>query len=350
MAQALASRVADRLRRAAGLLGTENPVPSLMGLLNRTFTLPQGDPRYAANALTPGAAPFEPSYSALEPDKLRFNMQPLGPEASGIDRRDEATREMRRLVSAFFGREALRWFDERSEPWRGFGSGSNLDYGAFFGTSYDRDGLYTSKVYYENGPGQIESLPMSLFGIVSTAITVMPQLRPLFTTIAATRQVGGQRLTFAHPRPLRIADLQPLLDALGLGLWMPGLLQILGLVLGGRFDLPANATLIGVGQSHDGPDMEIYVLLGIMLNLPPNFLGLLTLGLSERPRELAALERWMAAFAPEDDVWPGRFSILSIRISRTMAPRVSLYLRPVEFEVPPEALRIANGQGQQIAA
>jgi hypothetical protein len=349
MANALAPRVFERLRRAAAKLGTPAPV-ELQGLINRTFTLPQGDPRYAANALTPGAAPLEPSYSELEPGKLRFNVQPLEPGASGVDRRDEATREMRHLVSTFFGREALRWFDERSEPWRGFGSGSNLDYGAFFGTSYDRNGLYTSKVYYENGPGQIEALPMSLFGLASIALSVMPQLRPLFTTIAAQRDMGTQRLTFAHLQPLRIADLQPLLEAIGLGHRMPGILQILGLALGGRFDLPARATLIGIGQAPDGPEIEIYVLLSMIPDVPSNFLGLLTLGLSERPRELTALERWMAAFTPDDNVWPGRFSILSVRTSPTVPPRVSLYLRPAEFEVSPEALKGAGQQAQPVAA
>jgi len=250
---------------------------------------------------------------------------------------------MRRLVNTFFGREALRWFDERSEPWRGFGSGSNLNFGAFFGTSYDRNGLYNSKVYYESDPGQIESLPMSLFGLISTAMSVMPMLRPLFTTISAQRDIGSERLTFAHTQPLRIADLQPLLDALGLGHRMPGILQILGLVLGGRFDLPVNSTLIGVGQSQDGPEVEIYVLLGMIPDLPPNFLSLLTLGLSERPRELTAMERWMSAFTPEDDVWPGRFSIISIRTSPSISARVSLYLRPVEFEVPHQVTRGYNG-------
>jgi hypothetical protein len=37
-------------------------------------------------------------------------------------------------------------------------------------------------------------------------------------------------------------------------------------------------------------------------------------------------------------VWPGRFSIFSVRTSVNMTPRVSLYLRPVEFEVPAQAL------------
>jgi hypothetical protein len=337
--QPLATQVAARLQQAAARLHTADPSETLNGMLKRTFALPQGDPRYARNALTPGAAPIEPSWSAAQAtDQVRVNLQPLGPEASAVDRRNEATREMRRLVGTFFGRDALHWFDERSEAWRGFGSGGNLNFGAFFGTSHDRDGLYSSKVYYENGAGQIDALPMSLFPVVSTALSLMPALRPLFTTISAQRDFGSQRVTFAYPPALRLADLQPLLDAFGLGGRMPAILQILGITLGGRFDLPAQATLIGVGQGANGPEFELYVLLDRVPDLPPSFLSLLTLGLSERPRELAALERWMSAFTPEDDVWPGRFSILSVYTSAATAPRVSLYLRPAEFEIPASAL------------
>ena len=82
-------------------------------------------------------------------------------------------------------------------------------------------------------------------------------------------------------------------------------------------------------------------MLGMIPDLPTNFLQLLSLGLNERPRELMALERWMDAFTPDDDVWPGRFSILSIHTSRSSAPRVSLYLRPAEFEVPLQAVQRA---------
>jgi hypothetical protein len=345
----LADKVLGTLQRAAAQLGTDNPGRNMEGLIQRTFTLPQGDPRYAMNALTPGAAPFEPSYSELESDKLRVNLQPLGPEASGIDRRDEATREMRRLVGGYFGGDALRWFDERSEPWRGFGSGSNLHFGAFFGTSHDRDGLYNSKVYYESGPNQIDALPVDLFGVVSAATSMLPSLRPLFTTIAAQRDRGGQRLTCAYPAPLRLADLQPLLEAFGLGNRLPAILQIVGITLGGRFDLPPDSTLMGIGLAPDGPEFELYILLDRIPDLPVNFLSLLTLGLSERPRELGALERWMSAFTPDDDVWPGRFSIMSVRTSPRMPPRVSLYLRPAEFEIPDSALGAGNGNRQLIA-
>jgi len=335
----LSAKVGRRLQSAAQQLGTADPVAPIEGLIRRTFSLPEGDPRYANNALTPMAAPIEPSFSEIAPATLRFTIEPLGPGASGIDRRDEATREMRRLVSGFFGRDALRWFDERSEPWRGFGSGSGLGYGAFFGTSSDRNGLASAKVYYQTNRDQISTLPARLITIVNTAMMIMPSLRPLFTTISAMRSAGGERLTFLHAEPVRIGDFQPLLDALGLGHRLPGIMQTIGLTLGGRFDLPANSTLVAFGEGPDGPEFEIYVLLGMIPDLPPNFLALLALGLNERPRELVALERWLNAFTPEDEVWPGRFAILSVRSRRSSPPRVSVYLRPAEFELPVGTLK-----------
>lgn len=338
----LAAKVAQRLKSAAQALGTADPVQPVSRLLNSTFYLPEGDPRYGYNALTPRAAPFEPSFSELQPNVLRFTIEPLGPEASGIDRRDESTREMRRLIGEHFGREALRWFDERSEAWRGFGSGANLNYGAFFGTTNDREGLAATKVYYETGQGQLAALPQGLLGIIRTVTSLMPNLRPLFTTLSAMRQEGGQRLTFAQPSAIRLSDFQPLLDALGLGDRMPGILQTLGLTLGGRFDLPANSCLVAFGQDAQGfPEFELYVMLGMIPDLPDNFLQLLSLGLNERPRELVALERWLGAFTPDDDVWPGRFSILSLRTGRASPPRISLYLRPAEFELPMRVLEAA---------
>lgn len=333
-ASPLSDKVGKTLMAAAQRLGTADPVSPISGLLTRTFCLPEGDPRYGDNALTPMAAPFEPSFSELQPGMLRFTIEPLGPGASGIDRRDEATREMRRLVHSYFGRDALRWFDERSEAWRGFGAGSRLGYGAFFGANYDRDGLAGTKVYYETSGNQLEALPSGLLRIVRTVATMMPSLRPLFTSIATTRHAGGQRLTYVAPDALRISDFRPVLEQLGIGDRVAGIMQLLGLCLGGRFDLPANSCLIAFGDTGNGPEFEIYVLLGMIPDLPANFLQLLSMGLNERPRELVALERWMEAFTPDDDVWPGRFSILSVHTSRVSAPRVSLYLRPAEFEVP----------------
>lgn len=338
----LAEKVKGRLLAAARSLGTADPVRPVKRLIDSTFALPEGDPRYGNNALTPMAAPIEPSFSELQPHMLRFTIEPLGPGASGVDRRDEATREMRRLIDEHFGREALRWFDRQSEAWRGLGSGSRLGYGAFFGTTSDHDGLAGAKVYYETDRNQLTALPSGLLSIVQIVTSLMPGLRPLFTTLSATRTEGGQRLTFAQPGAIKISDFQPVLDALGLGDRMPGFLQTIGLTLGGRFDLPPNSCLVAFGQDAGGfPEFELYVMLGMIPDVPPNFLQLLSLGLNERPRELIALERWLSAFTPEDDVWPGRFSILSLKTGRSAPPRVSLYLRPAEFELPTRNLQAA---------
>jgi hypothetical protein len=81
-------------------------------------------------------------------------------------------------------------------------------------------------------------------------------------------------------------------------------------------------------------------------DLPQNFLDLLAMSLNERPRELDAMLRWLAAFTPESGDWPGNFSVLSVKTSREGAPRVSLYLRPVEFEIP----RVAVPEAEMVAA
>jgi hypothetical protein len=57
--------------------------------------------------------------------------------------------------------------------------------------------------------------------------------------------------------------------------------------------------------------------------------------------------RWLNAFTPESEDWPGNFSVLSVRTAAEMQPRVSLYLRPVEFEIQNQMLR--NGQVLQPA-
>jgi hypothetical protein len=329
----MAQVIAQRLQAAARKLRTADPLEYVRPLLDRSFPLPPGSREYAANALTPGAVPCEPSFSEREPGALRFTIMPLVSETSPVARRNEATREMRRLVGPIFGPEALRWFDQRSEEWRGMVPPSRLDYGAWFGTAYDEDGLSAAKVYYEFHPDQVRALPGRLRLLVQMAQEALPNLVPIFTSISCGRECGGQRATFLHRGPLRMGQLAPLLERLGLAHQLPSMMQIVGLVLGGRFELPERTVLLGLRETVEGPEVKLEVLLGMLPDLPPSFLDLLTLGLTERPGQLHALGRWLHAFTPESHDWPGRFSVLSIRATPQTPARVSLYLRPVEFEI-----------------
>jgi hypothetical protein len=334
----LSRRAKQLLKTAAQTLRTANPLEFLGNdLVEDTFPYPQGDPRYARNALMQGAAPFQPIFGAAQPRSLSFNLEPLGPEASGSERRDMANLEMRRLVGENFGRHALRWFDGASEGHRGFTRSSALNYGAFFGSSFDGGGLQSASVTYESGSSRLGDVNPQLARLVGAAMTTLPGLRPVFTTLIAGRDYGRQWVTFLLTNGMRVTDFQPMLDELGLGQKLSQVLQVLGIALGGRFDLPSGSTLVAFGRGPEGVELELQVMLDAIPDVPPNFLQLLTMNLRERPRELAALETFLQAFTPEDNVWPGRFSILGLRIAPVGPPKVSLFLRPVEFEVTPAA-------------
>jgi hypothetical protein len=338
----LSRRIKERLHTAAQTLRTANPSEYVGNLLEDSFAYPQGDPRYARNALAPGTAPLEAIFGAAQPRSLQFSLEPLGPGANGSDRRDAASREMRRLVGTNFGREALHWFDGASEGHRGFARNNSLNYGAFFGSSFDADGLQQATVSYESGTNRVGDVNPDLARLIGAAMASLPGMRPVFTTLVAGRDYGSQWVTFLLTNGIRVGDLQPMLDDLGLGDRLSQILQVVGITLGGRFDLPAGSTLVAFGRGPSGVELELQIMLDAVPDLPPNFLQLLTMNLRERPRELVALERFLQAFTPDNDVWPGRFSILGLRVGASGAPKVSLFLRPVEFEVPPGAAMLPN--------
>jgi len=74
--------VRERLAHAARALRVTDPSQYVGGLLERTFWLPAGDPKYADNALSPGAVPCEPRFSEETPRVLQFTIEPLAPGTS----------------------------------------------------------------------------------------------------------------------------------------------------------------------------------------------------------------------------------------------------------------------------
>lgn len=329
----MAEHVERSLQLASQALGVQSPLPYIDDLIRRSFAAPDDDTRYAHNHLAPGAVPFEPSFSETEPRVLRFTIEPMGPDASPLARRDEATREMRRLVAPVFGRDALRWFDARSEAWRGFSGLGWMNYGAWFGSAFDEDGLYATKIYYELSPQQIDALSPSLARLTREVLQIMPGLAPIFTSLGCCKDSGSQRVTFMHRGSLVLGNLGPLMNHLGVGHQLPSLMRTVGVALGGRFELPQGSVLLGLRETQAGVELKLEVLLAALPDLPVRFLDLLRLGLSERPRQLQALERWLGAFGVEDAQEGGNFSVLSVRVTPKASARISLYVRPIEFEL-----------------
>ncbi|MEQ1568422.1 MAG: hypothetical protein ABMA64_22490 [Myxococcota bacterium] len=317
-----------RLTTASRRLGAANPVDAIGGLLDRSFELPVGDPRYGNNALTPGHLPLEHSFSEASADAFRLDLEPLGPDATPQARSQEASREIRRLVDQNYGAGALRWFDERSEPWRTAAVSGAARFGAWVGLATDAQGLHEAKVYYELRPDELGSLTPNLRHAARIATHCLPGLIPIFTSVACTRQRGSQRLYFFHRGDLRLLDLEPVLNRLGIGAQLPSLLTAVGVVLGGRFVLPEGSVILGLRDTHRGMELKLDVLVGGVPDPPPQMFGLMNLVLHERPDSVSRLRQWAAALTPDDEDGPGNISVVSFRVVPTQACRCSVYLRP----------------------
>lgn len=339
-----ASEVAKRrIGLAARRLGTKNPIPAISGLLDRSFSLPTGDPRYGRNHLTPGQFPLEHSFSEIAGESLRLDMEPLGPQATPLARQQECGREVRRMAHAAYGRGAVRWFDQWSEPFRGAKLPGDARFGAWFGMGVDRHGLQEVKAYYELRPGELEGLPPNLQHAARVALSVLPDLEPIFTSIACGRQRGSQRLYFYNRGDLRLMDLEPLLHRLGIGDRLPSLLRAIGVALGGRFVLPEGSVILGLRDTQRGLELKIDVLVAGVPDPPGQMYGLLDLLLTERPRSQTAMRRVMQAYTTDEDNGPGHISVVSFRVRKDKPAMISVYLRPRGYDR--QTGRSARGPG-----
>ena len=340
MATTRAADVAKRrLTIASRRLGTADPVQDLLGLLDRSFDLPLGDPRYGRNHLLPGRMPLEHSFSELASNALRLDMEPLGPAASPIARQQEVSREMRRLVHSHYGREALHWFDERSEPFRGSRAAGAGRFGAWFGASYDDAGMQEAKAYYELGANGIDDLPPNLQQAARVAMASLPGLIPIFMSVACGRQQGAQRVYFYYPDELKLLALEPLMNRLGIGHQLPALLTAVGLILGGRFTLPEGSVVIALRDTSKGIEMKLEIIMPAVPDPPRQMHGLIQMHLSQRPDAQRALQHWIQAMTPDEFATPGDISVVSLRVSPTVNGRLSLYFVPVGYDNPPSRQR-----------
>ncbi len=334
-----------RLTQVSRRLGTRNPIEQIGPLLDRTFELPAGDPRYGNNALLPGYLPLEHSFSETARDALRLDFEPLGPLITPHGRVHEVSREVRRLVAGNYGGEALRWFDERSEPFRGSRLSGGARFGAWFGAGFDAEGMQECKVYYELGPGGVDELSPTLRQISRVAMACLPGLVPIFTSVACGRAQGNQRVYFFHAGDLRLLDLEPMMNQLGIGNQLSSLLTAVGLILGGRFVLPEGAVVIALRDTGRGVEMKLEILLPGLPDPPREMHGLIQMHLSQRPDAQRALQQWLAAMAPEGAPSAGDMTVVSVRVTPQTGARLTLYFKPSGYDAPPSRSRGAHDGG-----
>jgi hypothetical protein len=324
-----AARAMRLLGRAASQLNTASPAADddISQVMEAAMYLPVGDRAYGEG----GGPMLRPRFEETMSDNLSFLMDTGGPGASPSDRVETSTRAMSRVVGNHFGREAMRWFAARSEPATA-DNGRSARWGAWFGTGLDHNGVAEAMASYEWGPGLMDSLPSTLYKIARVASESLPGLRPAFSTIRCGRTSGTQQITFEVDQALPLANLQPLMQNLGLGHRHAGLMSACALILGARFTLPPNTATITLRPTRTGVELRLDVILDALPDTPSQLLSLLRLQLGERPRSLRALHRWVAAMTPDGYPGPGQFSVLSVWVRPDVPARVALYLRPAILE------------------
>jgi hypothetical protein len=235
-------------------------------------------------------------------------------------------------VSQNYGRGALEWFDRQSEPWRASHIHGDAKFGAWFGAGFDESGLQECKAYYELGPGQLDALPPNLLHATRVATACLPGLVPIFVSVACGRSQGAVRVHFYHRGDLRLLDLEPLMNRLGIGHQLPSMLTAVGLILGGRFVLAEGSVILGLRDTTRGLELKLDILIPGVADPPREMHGLIQMLLAERPENARALHNWLQAMTPDTADSAGDICVVSVRVNPAMGGRLTLYFRPVGYD------------------
>lgn len=320
----LARRARSLLSQAAGRLGTANPVEDLGAAIDESLGVPFGDPR--------DESPLSTQYSEQTPEQLNFVMRAAGRGVTGADRIHTASQTMTTLVDRQFGHAARHWLDKQLEAIKSQDNGRRSQWGAALGSAYDRSGLAESYLHCEWGPSLMDALPAPLHRIARVALEAMPGLRPAIVSVRCGRSAGTQQLSFESERPLALAGLQPLMEQLGLGNRHAALMSAVAFILGARFVLPADAAMLTLRPLRQGVEMRLDVSLDAIPDLPSQLMALTRLQMTERPRSVQGMDRWLMALTPDGYPGPGTVSVLSVWVRPDLPARVALYLRPASLD------------------
>jgi hypothetical protein len=325
-----ASMAKELLYRAAQRLGTANPLEDVSDVLDESLAFPLGEPAGGPRAL-------EPSFSETAPENLSFLVTRGGLGTTPSDRIESATHALYQVAGHRFGPEALRWLDSRLETVKSHGHQRSASWGASFSSGFDRNGVTEAAVHYELGPMLMDALPAPLFRMARAALESLPGLRPAVSSVRCGRASGSQQISFSVDRALPLADLKPLMDRLGIGARHASLMSACAFVLGARFTLPPDTAMITLRPTRAGVEMRLDVDLDALPDPPAQLMALMRLQMTERPRGLQALDRWLMALTPDGYPGPGTVSVLSVWVRPDLPARLALYLRPAALAANPAA-------------
>jgi len=319
-----AAKAKELLWRASRSMGLANPLEDVGEVIEQSLAYPLGQ-RYRTPALSP-------TFSETTPENLSFMVGANGPLVTPADRIETSTRALFNVVDNRLGPQARRWLDDRVEAVKTRDYHRSASYGASFGSSFDRSGVTEAYVQYEWGPMLMDSLPAPLYRLARAAMETLPGLRPSFSTVRCGRASGSQQITFEIERAMPLGSLQPLMERLGLGHRHSGLMSALAFILGARFTLPPETAAITMRPTRAGVELRLDVNLDALPDPPAQLMALMRLQMTERPRSIQSLDRWLMALTPDGYPGPGTVSILSVWVRPDLPARIAIYLRPVGLE------------------
>lgn len=320
----LAYRARRLLAQSSQRLGAADPLADVGPVIDESLDVPYGEPL--------DHTPLSTHFSEQTPEHLNFVMRAAGRGVTGADRIRGASQAMARIVERQFGRPARHWLDNQLEAIRSLSDGHAASWGAALGSAYDRDGLAESYIHCEWDPALMDALPAPLHRIARLVMESMPGLRPISMAVRCGRAAGAQHVSFESERPLALAGLQPLMERLGLGHRHAGLMSAVAFVLGARFVLPAGAAALTVRPLRRGVELRLDVNLDEIPDLPSQLMALTRLQMTERPRSVQGMDRWLTALTPEGYPGPGTVSVLSVWVRPDLPARIALYLRPASLD------------------
>jgi hypothetical protein len=320
----MAAKAKSLIHQASRNLGLPSPLEDVGDVLEQSLAYPAGE-RYHDRD------PLSPTFAETTPENLSFMVSADGPRVTPADRIQSSTHNLRRLVSSRFGPQALRWLDSRVEGLNGEYSRA-ASWGASFGSSFDRNGLNEAYVQYEWGPLLMDTLPAPLYRLARAALETLPGLRPALTAVRCGRSSGSQQVTFEVARALALNDLRPLMERLGIGHQHASLMSALAFVLGARFTLPPETSLLTLRPARAGVELRLDVVLDALPDPPAQLMALMRLQMTERPKSVQGLDRWLMALTPDGLPGPGTVSVLSAWVRPDMPARLALYLHPAALD------------------